>query len=182
MATATIGKIDEFDSDKEGWESYCERIQLYFTANEITENDKKRAVLLTVVGSKTYKLFRNLTYPAKPSTKSYDELVECMKNHHQPARNSIMERYKFFSRNRKPNESINEYIAKLRELAEYCNFGAVLDDMLRDRVVCGVGNREIQQALLAKGDALTLKKSFSFLVYLDLVISILQIQNFQRLT
>ena len=68
MATRTskIGKVEEFNEDKEGWESYTERLELYFAANEITEADTRRAILLTVVGAQTYKLFRNLVYPRKP--------------------------------------------------------------------------------------------------------------------
>ena len=144
MAPNKIGKVEEFNSDKESWESYCERIELYFAANEVTEADTKRAILLTVCGAETYKLFRNLVHPSKPSEKTYDQLKACMKTHQQPLRNSIMEHYKFNSRNRQPNETINEYMVKLRELAEYCNYGAVLNDMLRDRLVCGVGNQQIQ--------------------------------------
>lgn len=158
MATRSgiIGKIDEFNSDKENWENYSERLGLYFAANGITEADTKRAILLTVVGADTYKLFRNLVCPQKPSEKTYTELITCMNTHQQPIRNPIMERFKFNKRYRQPHESINDYMAKLRELAEYCNYGAVLNDMLRDRLVCGVGNQEIQEALLAKGETLTL--------------------------
>ena len=106
MATRSgiVGKIDEFNSDKDGWESYSERLGLYFVANEITEADTKRAILLTVVGADTYKLFRNLVYPQKPSQKTYDELITCMNTHQQPIRNSTMERFKFNKRYRQPSD------------------------------------------------------------------------------
>ena len=95
----------------------------------------------------------------KPSTKTYGELIVYMTTRHEPIRNSIIERFKFNQRCRQPHESINGYIANLRELAEYCHYGATLNDMLRDRLVCGVGNQDIQAALLAKGDALTLDEA-----------------------
>ena len=78
---------------------------------------------------------------------------------HEPIRNSIIIRFKFNKRCRQPHESINEYIAKLRELVEYCHYGGTLNDMLCDRLVCGVGNQDIQAALLAKGDAPTLDEA-----------------------
>lgn len=43
-------------------------------------------------------------------------------------------------------------------LAEYCDYGTTLDDMLRDRLVCRVQNKQIQKCLLAEKD-LTLAKA-----------------------
>ena len=37
-----------------------ERLQHYFTANDILAEDKRRAILLTVVGASTYRLIRTL--------------------------------------------------------------------------------------------------------------------------
>ena len=39
---------------------------------------------------------------------------------------------------------------QLRQLTEYCEFGATLDEMLRDRLVCGVQDIRIQRRLLAE--------------------------------
>ena len=64
MAT-TIGQIQEFQPDNENFSSYIERVQLFFTANDIAE-DKKIAVLLSMVGSKNYSLLRSLVAPRNP--------------------------------------------------------------------------------------------------------------------
>lgn len=55
---ALIGKIEEYN-ENDSWIEYTERLEQYFAANEITDNSKKRAVLLSVCGAKTYKLIRN---------------------------------------------------------------------------------------------------------------------------
>ena len=52
---ATFGKIEEF-SIGDNWEDYCDRLEQYFTANNITDADKKRAILLPVCGARTYTL------------------------------------------------------------------------------------------------------------------------------
>ena len=54
--------------------------------------------------------------------------------------------------------SIADFVSEPRELAESCNFGAYLDDMLRDRFVCGVANQRIQRRLLL-GSTQTLEKA-----------------------
>ena len=42
------------------------------------------------------------------------------------------------------------YVSELRALAEYCNFGETLQDMLRDRLVCGINDDRIQGRLLSE--------------------------------
>lgn len=46
---ATLGEVEEFDSTKEEWQQYEERLGHFFLANGIMEAEKKRAVLLTVI-------------------------------------------------------------------------------------------------------------------------------------
>ncbi len=43
-------------------------------------------------------------------------------------------------------------MAALRALAEHCSYGASLNGMLRDRIVCGINHDKIQQRLLAEKD------------------------------
>ena len=44
---ATCGKIDVYDESEE-WTQYVERMDHYFEANEIEENEKKRSIFLNV--------------------------------------------------------------------------------------------------------------------------------------
>ena len=47
---------------------------------------------------------------------------------------------------------IYEYLALLRSLAEPCDYGAVLDEMLRDRLIIGINDDAIQRRLLSEPD------------------------------
>ena len=62
MATY-IGSVGEFDQSKETWVAYAERMEQYFTANDIAYPAKQRAVLLSACGATTYQLIRNLVAP-----------------------------------------------------------------------------------------------------------------------
>ena len=75
---AVFGKIEEFDSEKEDWPNYVERLSHFFTANSITTDEQKLAVFLSVIGPATYKLLRNLVAPKKPGEKSFDDLVQLL--------------------------------------------------------------------------------------------------------
>ena len=61
-----------------------ERLQPYFTANDVTDAGKQRAILLSVCGAPTYQLIRNLVAPQRPIEKSFAEIVKLMSDHYQP--------------------------------------------------------------------------------------------------
>ena len=42
------------------------------------------------------------------------------------------------------------FVSELRSITEYCNFGATLDVMLRDRLVCGINYSQIQKSNLSE--------------------------------
>ena len=77
--SGTLGRVDEFDGDKDDWQQYVERLEHFFVANGIVGAEKKRSVFLSVIGSSTYKTLRNLLSPSKPGEQSYADLVgECL--------------------------------------------------------------------------------------------------------
>ena len=70
---STFGKIDEYVQESEDWIEYVERMEHFFLANGIIDDDKKRAILLSSCRSRTYSLFRSLIAPknqVKKLTKS----------------------------------------------------------------------------------------------------------------
>ena len=83
-----------------------------------------------------------------------------MKLHREPKVSIIVRRFQFNTRNRSLDESVADYVAALRRLAEHCALGNMLDEMLRDRLVCGINNSAVQKRLLAETD-LTLAKAIS---------------------
>lgn len=147
---ATYGKLTAFDPDLEDWELYVERLGHYFKANAITEPEKKSSILLSVCGPKTYKLIRNLLAPVKPGAQTFEELTNLVKNHQNPTPSKRVQRFKFNSRTRNTDETIATFVAELRQLSEHCQYGDTLEDMLCDRLVCGVHDDRIQRRLLAE--------------------------------
>ena len=66
---ATVGHIEEFNSDTEQISMYLEQVELYFIANRVVE-EKQVATLLSVIGGKTYALMSGLLAPTKQASKS----------------------------------------------------------------------------------------------------------------
>ena len=82
--------------------------------------------------------------PVRPAVEPIKELIEMFRQYLNPTPRIIAERYKFYERNQKRNqnatyayENVSEYIAALRKLTEHCEFGAFLNEALRDKFVWG---------------------------------------------
>ena len=116
MASNLFGSIEHFDMKSDDWNEYVERLEQYFIANDIANPGKMVAVFLTVIGPDTYSLLRNLMAQTKPATKSFTELTGELKKHLNPTPSVIAERYKFYERRQKEDETLLEYIAALRKL------------------------------------------------------------------
>ena len=159
---ATLGKIGEFQPSVEDWTQYVERLEFFFAANGITTAEKKRATFLAVVGPTTYKLLHSMLAPHKPGEVAFNEMVKVLSDHYSPKPSEIVSRFKFYNRSRKPGESVSTFISEVRDLAQFCNFGDSLDAMIRDRLVCGINDKQIQKRLLSEGDKLTLAKAMMF--------------------
>ncbi|XP_041475767.1 uncharacterized protein K02A2.6-like [Lytechinus variegatus] len=164
---ATFGTIGEFREDEGSWSEYIERMGHYFDANSIIDEGRKRSILLSVCGASTYKLMSSLAAPRKPGEVEFKELVKLMTDHRDPKPSVIVQRFKFNSRSRRPDESLSTYIAELRRLANECKFDTILEEMLRDRIVCGVADDRIQRRLLAE-PTLTFEKAKDIALAMEL--------------
>ena len=116
-------------------------------------------LLLSVCGPATYRLICSLASPKKPAELKFKEITETVQKHHDPKPSVIVQRYRFNTRDRHVGESVSTYVAELRHLSNHCDFGPSLQQMLRDRLVCGIEDPKIQRRLLAESD-LTFDKAF----------------------
>ena len=153
---AQIGLVEPFEVEG-NWDQYSERLEQYLVANNITEEERKRAVFLTVVGPRTYALLSGLIAPEKPAAKTYQELKEVLRKHLKPKPLVIAERFEFHQRCQREGETVATFMAELRKLADRCEFGDYLSQALRDRLVCGLGSEQIRRTLLT----VTLEKAYS---------------------
>ena len=106
----TSGK---FDPAKEDWISYTERLQQYFTSNDMDDWNKQCVILLSACGPATYQLIRNLVAPSKLTSKSFQEIVDLVSKHHHPQPSVIVQQFHFHSRSRHEGESISAFVAEL---------------------------------------------------------------------
>jgi hypothetical protein len=143
----SYGRVEEFNA-KDSWQEYAERLECYFSANEVAEA-KRACILLSVCGPSTYSVIGSLVSPRTPNSVPYGEIVKLLQDHYNPRPSAIVSRFHFHQCRQGANQKIVEFVAELRRLSEHCEFGEQLEDMLRDRLVCGVNDLQLQRQLLA---------------------------------
>ncbi|UYV65687.1 K02A2.6-like, partial [Cordylochernes scorpioides] len=141
----------EYNEETETFETFYERLEQFLILEEAGD-EKKKAYLLTLMGSKTYGVLKNLCSPILPKDKTFDNLIDILKRHFSPKRSIVVERFIFFKRMQLKEESISDYLVEIKRLASSCNFGNFLEDSLRDKMVCGLYNAKIQNRILSEGD------------------------------
>ena len=75
-------------------------------------------------------------------------------------RNIIFERAKFNLRSHQDGESVDNFITDLCCLAEYCEFGTLRGDRIRDRIVVGINDKKLSEQLQLDSK-LTLEKAIT---------------------
>eukprot|EP00731_Ephydatia_muelleri_P015649 Em0009g73a len=93
------------------------------------------------------------------SDKTFEEIVKLVRDHLTPPSSCIVRRFYFNSRFHKETETVGQFVAELRRLSEYCEFGGSLDEMLRDRLVCGLRDVRVERRLITE-PKLTFTKAF----------------------
>ena len=117
------------------------------------DGDEKYKLLLTVAGLATRTLVRGIS--PKPTT--YDDLKQAILDHVQPIKSVCTERHKFLSSRQMTNESVNDFMSRLKNQASLCEFDCakvdtVTNQLVRDQLIIGVTNRKISEALLQAGE------------------------------
>jgi hypothetical protein len=157
---STVPNFAAFDSTAELWADYWKRFLTFVEANSIPEG-KKVHVFLTNQSPVMYKLLTNLAAqqtPAKDVNQlTIEEIADHMKEQFDPKRFVVRERFKFWSQmSRKPGETIQELVARIRHDAVTCDFSAItdpLDEAMRTRFICSVKNEAVLKALLKVKDS-----------------------------
>ena len=86
----THGRISQFHPGKEDWSTWVAQLKYYFTANKVTEDDQKRAILLSNVPPSVFKLVRNI-FGDDIETTSFDRIAKSVKAHYEPKPSEIVQ-------------------------------------------------------------------------------------------
>ncbi|KAI2666787.1 Retrovirus-related Pol polyprotein from transposon 17.6 [Labeo rohita] len=136
----------------ENWRTWIQKFDLYLIATGIAEkSDKvKCATFLHVAGDDAIKVFNTMDFD--DDVDDFEVLKEKFREYCEPRKNISYLRHMFFTRAQGPNETIDAYVTDLKNKAKDCEFGRLNDDLIKDRIVCGVNNDTVRARLLRETD------------------------------
>lgn len=126
---------------------FKERLELWFSANKIKEEEEKKIQLLTSLSLPAYKLIRNMCSPVIPEKKTYDELCKMMSNQFVDRSIIFKERRRFYELVQHEGEKVLDFFNKIQAIAVGCDFKDDLNKILRDKFVCGLTKGAIFERL-----------------------------------
>ena len=91
---------------------------------------------------------------------TYDEAVSALNAHCQPQINNTFQRHVFRRECQKANETVSQFVVRLRKLGQHSEFGALTNAFIRDQVVDKYISKKLRTQLLAERD-LTLDRLFA---------------------
>ena len=159
QSTVGVPSIGEFREGSGCWNDYIERFEFFCSAQGIVDDVRKRALLLSGVGSDAYSRIKTIIAPIQPSSMGYDAIVAAVNQYLEPKPSVIVSRFNFHKKMQAQGQTVKEFVAELKKMAVPCEFGSALDGMLRDRFVCGANDDSLQKKLLAAEDTLTFEQA-----------------------
>ncbi|UYV81563.1 K02A2.6-like, partial [Cordylochernes scorpioides] len=141
------------------WPKWIRRFERFRQASGLINNPENEQVNMLVycMGDNADDILLSCKI-ASDQLENYGKVIECFESHFIPRRNIIYERARFNQRCQQEGEKVNEFITALHSLAEHCNFGMLHDELIRDRIVVGVRDRELSERMQLDTD-LTLVKA-----------------------
>lgn len=67
-----------------------------------------------------------------------NDVLHAFKNHFIVGQNVVYERATFVGKEQREGKGVEEFVSKLHQLAELCNFRESHDEMIQDQVVVGI--------------------------------------------
>lgn len=161
----------------ENWRIFEQEFDIFIAA---AHGDKPRRtqafIFLNLAGPEAIERERSFVYAQEVSVPGENDSVviitpaesredpDCLKRKFReicaPHINITMERHKFNMRSQKPGETFESYISDLKLKAKSCKFGTLQDELIRDRLVCGV-NSDILRKSMLRDPELTLTRAIS---------------------
>ena len=160
LANLHLKPPDNFDfKQPDNWPKWKKRFEQFRVASGLANEEEPRQVstLLYCLGEEADDVLTS-TNIKDDDRKKYDAVIAKFDAFFQVRKNVIFERAKFNRRNQKEGESVEQYITALYSLVESCEYGALKEEMLRDRIVVGIRDTRLSERMQLTAD-LTLESA-----------------------
>ena len=135
----------------ERWRQWKRSYQYYVDGKGITNPSRKKAQLLHLAGMEVQDIYEDLPDPGPLNADQDNEYVVCLRTldaHFRTEENVPYERHVFRQLTPTKEETADKFLVRLRKQARHCNFGATLEENLRDQLIEKLSDVELKKKLL----------------------------------
>ena len=113
-------------------------------------DDYRLATFITCIGHAGLRIYNSLPFADDAEKKNMTKVLERMETHCIGEANVTYERFLLDRRQQHQGESFDAFLTGIKEIANRCQFGDKLDEMLIDQIVFGVLDDGLRKRLLQK--------------------------------
>ena len=138
------------------WTRWVNSFKRFATAAGCVQNAQKRELLLHCAGPDVQDIFEMLT---EGDLNTFETALAALNGYFTPHRNTSYNRHIFRQAKQQEDETVSQYVTRLRTLAKDCAFPAdQLPDFIRDQVIDNCRSKHLRTKLLAERN-LTLERT-----------------------
>ena len=144
----SVFTLEEFDcklgSDTaQRWHNWKTRL-IFLCGLQKYDDQQKLDALFLFGGQKLFKICEG----GKKKIKQFDDAVDLLSEYFKPQKNAAVEIAKFHRARQEPHETIENYVERLKNLSQNCDFGDLTNMLIKNHVINTCTSKEFRRVLL----------------------------------
>lgn len=138
----------ESDNKSANWKKWRQQFEWYATAIQLGKKpaDIQAATFMSIIGPDAIDIYNSFNLNTIDEQK-LSIIIGKFEEYFAPKNNISFERYVFFKIEQHEDESFNEFITRIKIQANKCEFGTLLEEMLKDKIVFGIKSTQIREKI-----------------------------------
>lgn len=145
QALVTTGQISE------SWKLFIQKWKNYAILTQLNKQSMEYQVALFLhsIGDDALVIYNGFVFKSAESDRTVDEIIDEFTKYAIGEINESYERFKFNQCIQKKDETVEQFLTNVRTLVKTCNYcKECVDSIIRDRIILGVNDAEVQETLL----------------------------------
>ena len=155
-----VGSLQPFQvkgdphSISQRWRKWKRAFELYVLGKGITNDSQKRGLLLHTAGLEVQEVY--FTLVPDGTEKDYAGTFKVLDDYFIPKANVPFERHLFRQISQSSEETVDQFVCRLRQRAASCGFGEREDEYIRDQLIDKCYSAKLRRKFLEKDGSVTL--------------------------
>ena len=144
---AKPAKLKFIGNVAENFRRFKQKFEIYMSAAGYDSKEvpkrKQAAILLNLAGEEAIEVYNTFTFDDE-TEQDLEVILQKFQEYCEPKKNITFERRVFNTRTQQPTQSFDCFVTELRVQAKKCAYGALQEELTRDRIVVKIRDDKIR--------------------------------------